>query len=816
MFRIPLAILVTVGFWFQPSVAASDDERLQIGLEEAIKARLFVVPMRIETTSSAKRGECASLGPEELTVSIRGKILKDKVYLQQIKDGLVILDRRPRPMLHAMVFDTSGSMSMDLPDAKAAAFAYLDTTLGDLDKGMVVGFDDGVTLWQRATPDRKKLRAAIERVEVAGQTSLFDALVNTIRELDAYRERPVIVLISDGSDNASFYDADDVIAELRRRPDLVIFAIGIGNRSSSVRDMLRRVTTTTFGQYFDVDTGNELAAVFDEIRDVLGTEAVLSVVDPDPTAELSKIVVKSFNSDCFVTVLGKLTDASEQMIAREPIPMPPPSLPMSYRRPVSESHKKILARGTLLRDSNDCYDVDRSAESQLSQWEFDVDLWSIGGCAPDIALSHGYLYQPGAQPFIARNEEIQVKLRPFAIEIPRFDDLADDPVALLDALLAALPEDFSVGDETTMNRDTVMMQLSAIPPLLHGTTFLEMRPRIARAFMSQPGYGDWAMARLETWIESDIDLLEARYQKLFPDYSAEAVRIASRNSDDAKAIRARLEAPAEVDLQPFLAAWLGDIESFTLFEAWERRAINQWLERSTTNETFNGFVDGWRKLRDLLSVPSNARVVAPLVPLYEAECDCVGFYRIVLPRPGLMRERTREHSPFFQGPRLDVASKLPFGYALLQALNEQIPGIIERLRTAGYGVFSIDYELLGPPEFHDPVRAFRETRVRMEFVAHSAAEGSAESRTTLTADLHLAIPPPRPPDLPVAQNLPPRRSRWLLDSVEVEVRHDPELKKLFGKPDKALVGYELLEGSSPQPITNSSRNSFGDSTSLGS
>jgi len=800
--RIPLVILGIVGLWLQPSVTASGDERVQSDLSEAISARLFVVPMRIETTSQAKRGECVSLGTEELTVSIRGKILKDKVYLQKIKAGLVTLDRRPRPVLHALVFDTSGSMSRDLPDAKAAALAYLDTTLGDLDKGMVVGFDDAVTLWQRATPDRRKLNAAIEQVRVSGQTSLFDALVNTIRELDAYRERPVIVLVSDGADNASFYDADDVISELRRRPDLVVFAIGIGDRSTSVREMLRRVATTTFGQYFDVDSGSELTAVFDEIQDILGTEAVLSVVDPDPTAELGEIEVKSFNSDCFVTILGKLTDASERMIVREPVQIPPPPLPTSYRKPLSESHRKILARGTLLRDPKDCYDETRSAELQLSQWEFDVDLWSVRGCAPDIVLSHGYLYQPGAQPFVARNEEIQVKLRPFAVEIPRFEDLPDDPVALLDALVDALPEDFSVEDESILNRDAVVMRLSTIPPLLHGTTFLEMRPRIARAFMSQPGYGDWAMARLATWIESDIDLLETRYQKLFPNYSNEAVRFAARNSDDAKAIRARLEAPTEVDLQPFLAAWLGDIESFTLFEAWERRAINRWLERGATDETFKEFVDGWRKLRDLLSLPSNARILAPLVPMYEAECDCVGFYRIVLPRPGLMRERAREHSKFLQGPRLDIAPKLPFGYALLQALNQQIPAVGERLQAAGYRVSSIDYELLGPAEFHDPVRAFRETRVRLEFVAHSSGETSDESKTTLTADLHLAIPPPRPPDLPVAQKLSPRRPRWLLDGVEVEVRNDPELKKLFGKPGEALVGYELLKSvrSSP-PVT---------------
>jgi len=791
VFRLPLVILGVVGFWLHPSVTASDDESTQNDLEESVEARLFVAPVRIETTSTAKKGECAALGPEELTVSIRGRLLNNKVYGAMIKNGLVTLDRRPRPMLHAMVFDTSGSMSPDLPEAKAAALAYLETTLGDLDKGMVVGFDDAVTLWQRVTSDSKKLRSAIGRVEVAGQTSLFDALVNTIRELDAYRARPVIVLLSDGSDNASFYDADDVIAELRRRPDLVVFAIGIGDRSTSVRDMLRRITTTTFGQYFEVETGQELSAVFDEIQDILGTEAVLSVVDPEPTAELGEIEVTSFNSDCSVSVLGKVTDASERMVAREPVPMPPSPLPASYRKPLSEAHRKLLARGELLRDSTDCYDERRSAESQLTQLEFDVDLLSVRGCAPDITLSHGYLYQPGATPFVARNDVIQTKLRPFAIELPRFEELEEEPAFLLDALLAALPEHSSPGEGSKMNRDTVAASLSTIPPLVHGTTFLEMRPRLARAFVSQPGYGDWAIARLASWVESDVDLLETRYLKLFPEASAEAVKFAARNSNDAKTIRARLEAPTDIDLQPLLAAWLGDIESFRLFEAWERRAIDRWLGPDTMDEESNGFVDGWRKLRDLLSLPSNARVMAPLVPMYEAGCDCVGFYRIILPRPGLMRARAHEQNPFLQGPRLDVAPKLPFGYALLQAVTRQIPEVGKRLRATGYRVSSIDYELLGPPEFHDPVRAFQETRVRLEFVAPPVSDNGSEPKITLVADLHLAIPPPRPPDLPGTQKLPPRRQRWLLDKVEVKVRHDSDLKEMLGGTDEVLAGYEL-------------------------
>jgi hypothetical protein len=182
-----------------------------------------------------------------------------------------------------------------------------------------------------------------------------------------------------------------------------------------------------------------------------------------------------------------------------------------------------------------------------------------------------------------------------------------------------------------------------------------------------------------------------------------------------------------------------------------------------------------------------------------------------------MRARVRERSDFLQGPRLDMPPKLPFGYGLIRALEEQLPDAMTGLREAGYSLASMEYELVGPTEFHDPERAFRETRVRLDLRPESSGENqSAEPSVEIIADLHLAIPPPRPSDSPVARQLPPRRIRWLLDNVEVEVSGDPALKTLFGKPAEALIGYELLKGSAPSSITDSSRSRSDDPTAPGS
>ena len=105
----------------------------------------------------------------------------------------------------------------------------------------------------------------------------------------------VIVLLSDGSDNASYYDAEDVIGELERRHDLVVFTIALGKRSEGVEQMLKRMAKATQGKFFDVESGQELRGVFFDIRAILGTEAVLTA---------SALRLRPILMTTFATVLG--------------------------------------------------------------------------------------------------------------------------------------------------------------------------------------------------------------------------------------------------------------------------------------------------------------------------------------------------------------------------------------------------------------------------------------------------------------------------------------------------------------------------------
>jgi len=140
-----------------------------------------------------------------------------------------------RPLRVAIVLDTSLSMARGdrLQQAKKAALGFLDVLMPQ-DDALVVTFADEVTLAQEITTNRELLARAIEGAEAQGGTALYDAIWRTARRLEEFDGRRVMVLLSDGRDEAangfepgSLHTFDE--ARLQAvRSEVMIFAIGLG------------------------------------------------------------------------------------------------------------------------------------------------------------------------------------------------------------------------------------------------------------------------------------------------------------------------------------------------------------------------------------------------------------------------------------------------------------------------------------------------------------------------------------------------------------------------------------------------------------
>ena len=137
------------------------------------------------------------------------------------------------PISIALVLDTSGSMRRALPGAQQAARAFV-SALRPTDPLALVRFSDRVVFEHELSDRRQTTLDAIDRLEAAGGTALFDALYDSMALLKQRVGRRAIVLLSDGRDEdnpgtgpGSQHTLADVLA-LMRDTDTVVYAIGLG------------------------------------------------------------------------------------------------------------------------------------------------------------------------------------------------------------------------------------------------------------------------------------------------------------------------------------------------------------------------------------------------------------------------------------------------------------------------------------------------------------------------------------------------------------------------------------------------------------
>jgi Ca-activated chloride channel family protein len=129
------------------------------------------------------------------------------------------------------------------------------------------GLDDG----QDFTSDSGTLRRALDRSGARGKTAFFDALTAAMRHLDKGHEpRKVLVVVSDGGDNASSTTCDDVL-DRALRSDVVIYTVGILDENDDDQNpkLLKKLAEVTGGEAFFPKTNQEVKPVFERIaRDI--------------------------------------------------------------------------------------------------------------------------------------------------------------------------------------------------------------------------------------------------------------------------------------------------------------------------------------------------------------------------------------------------------------------------------------------------------------------------------------------------------------------------------------------------------------------
>jgi Mg-chelatase subunit ChlD len=707
------------------TVALADKRPIRSELEETARARLHAERVRIQPRKGAAPGACREIDADDLIVVYRRERVRDAAR--------VSLERRWRPTIHALVLDTSGSMASDLPYAQQAAIDYIRQLRPASDRALLTTFDESVALRQGVTADQDRLVAAVENIRMGEQTSMHDAMVHTMRVLDSHSDRPVLILLSDGEDTISFHDEEDVVLEAQSRPDLTIFTIGIGLRladvEGSTKRLLQRLARASNGKFFEIVEGSSLQDVFFEIRDILESEATVSVVDPSPTAKPGWMHVQSSDPDCRVAHLRGDNPAEWDRRRPEPI-----------KRPYSDPPRRITIDESpvffKLFEESSRVSVDPLCRAGARKQFVQVDAGRVSGCGLDMVLEHGPLYDVAEDRMTVHNARPAVRTRPFSMSTPPLEKLPNRPEELMDDLAArAILLDSKRLDVVRRPLEQHARPYYDHPALAHGTVFLELRPRLALALFHQPEYRSWAQEKVRQDTERELRAWARRFRRWAPGLDDTRLAAAVRDTEAAQQILERGERPTVRDLLPYLAAWLGDISANELFSRWESLRINRKLY-GERDSSYEGFALGWRSLRQIFFVPSYARVLSVLSPVYDLDRDSIGFWRVLLPKPSRLERRTRTGAPGDRVP-LDLVPDLPLGYWIAEQALDADPELARRLREAGYRVTGVHYTLRGKPKSRDPHLAFHHAAVEVRFEAPAGRERPVPHRLVLAADLTL-------------------------------------------------------------------------------
>ena len=227
----------------QPTVARPPEDRPSQGDQGTIRVNVDLVVLHA-TVQDHRDTLVSGLGKEDFQVYEDG-------VLQEIK----FFSHEDIPVTVGLVVDNSGSMIPKRREVIAAALAFARSSHPE-DQMFVVNFNENVSFGlANDTPFTDKeaqLEAALSRIAADGMTALYDAVAAALEHLKkGNRDKKVLIVISDGADNASKHNLAEIMA-MAEQSDAIIYTLGLFQQEDPDRNprVLRRLARATGGEAF--------------------------------------------------------------------------------------------------------------------------------------------------------------------------------------------------------------------------------------------------------------------------------------------------------------------------------------------------------------------------------------------------------------------------------------------------------------------------------------------------------------------------------------------------------------------------------------
>lgn len=240
----------------------------------------FIIRKRVEevtlhaTVMDDKHRQVNGLTKKDFTVYENGQV-------QQIKS----FDRRDVPVAVGIIIDNSGSMRDKRPAVNRSAINFVRAS-NPSDEVCIVNFNDEYYLDQDFTDKIPLLQEALDRIESRGGTALYDAVVASADHLkkNARLEKKVLLVVTDGEDNASRESLEQAIRHLQAENGPTVYTIGIlgEEKQRRARRALTAIAEQTGGvSYFPKDI-SEVEAITQEVAHDIRNQYIIGYAPTTP------------------------------------------------------------------------------------------------------------------------------------------------------------------------------------------------------------------------------------------------------------------------------------------------------------------------------------------------------------------------------------------------------------------------------------------------------------------------------------------------------------------------------------------------------
>jgi VWFA-related protein len=288
----------------------------QDGQRPIFRVKVDMVVLSFQVTDS-KGHYVNGLKPTDFRIFEDGILQQVATFAEGAKAPLAVgEDGSTRPLLEA---NKEALPGMERPDAFVGTnvfvlfdtsnfmykgFVYAEDAIADFVRGLdradsiaVYTFSRNLSRASALTRDHSNAIAGLRKSVAGDDTALYNALLLALRDAAKVPGRKVIIVFSNGPDNASMVAPDDVraVAEDEGIPIYVISTAEV-NRDPISSNVFKRISQRTGGKAYFAKTWQKQVEAFEDIREDLGNSYTVTYYPKaNPNEGFRKITIDPTN-----------------------------------------------------------------------------------------------------------------------------------------------------------------------------------------------------------------------------------------------------------------------------------------------------------------------------------------------------------------------------------------------------------------------------------------------------------------------------------------------------------------------------------------